>query len=102
MLETRQFRGISRRLAVHYLEGLGGTAVDADGTPVEGGGESTEAAARVDRVLGDDWTAELSTAEVDIGPSITLTEVRIAFEGGESTLPDLVDAFATKAMRAGG
>jgi hypothetical protein len=84
MRRERAFRGISRRLAVHYLTGLGGERVGED------------------RVVGDDWEATLSTSKVDIGPSITLTEVTVTFEGDETTLPDLIDRFAQKAMRAGG
>jgi hypothetical protein len=84
MRRERSFRGISKRLAVHYLTGLGGEAASDD------------------RVVGDDWEASLSTAQVEIGPSITLTEVTIVFEGDESTLPDLIERFAQKAMRAGG
>jgi hypothetical protein len=80
----RSFRGISIRLARRYLENLGGEAV-AD-----------------DRVEGDGWTADLSSSKARIGPSLSLTEVHVHFEGDESTLDDLVDDFAQKAMRAGG
>jgi hypothetical protein len=80
----RTFRGISERLAVHYLEGLGGERADED------------------RVAGEGWTASLSTAEVTVGPSLSLTEVRVVFEGDPDALEDLVPAFAQKAMRAGG
>jgi hypothetical protein len=84
MRRERSFRGISKRLAIHYLTGLGGEQTDEN------------------RVAGDDWTATLSTDTVSIGPSLTLTEVTIAFEGDAETLPDLIDRFAQKAMRAGG
>lgn len=80
----RSFRGISERLAVRYLTNLGGEQV-AD-----------------DTVEGDDWTATLSSESVGVGPSLTLTEVTVVFEGDEATLESLVDDFAQKAMRAGG
>lgn len=80
----RTFRGISRRLAVHYLENLGGDRV-AD-----------------DRVVGDGWEARLSESKASVGPSLSLTEVHVAFEGDSDRLDDLIDRFATKAMRAGG
>ena len=80
----RSFRGISERLAVRYLTNLGGEQVD-DGT-----------------IDGDDWSATVSTDTVGIGPSLTLTEVTVVFEGDERTLDSLVDDFARKAMRAGG
>lgn len=80
----RSFRGISERLAVRYLTNLGGERV-AD-----------------DTVSGDDWTATLSSETVDIGPSLTLSEITIDFEGEADTLEELIDEFAQKAMRAGG
>ncbi|QSG05698.1 hypothetical protein [Halapricum desulfuricans] len=80
----RTFRGISARLARHYLSKLGGTIVD----------ETT--------VEGPDWTATLSTETVEIGPSIELTEVTVVVEGDDETVPVLVESFARKAMRAGG
>ncbi|WP_424006790.1 hypothetical protein [Haloferax denitrificans] len=80
----RAFRGISPRLAIQYLEGLGGEA-DDDG-----------------RVVGPDWTVDIETEEVTITSSIQLTEVQLSFEGDEATLDDLVERFAQKAMRAGG
>lgn len=86
----RSFRGISRRLAAHYLRNLGGTFVDADDPA-----EATEVAA-------DDWRAALSTGTVSPAGSIELTEVRVAFVGDPEILPDLVESFAQKAMRAGG
>ena len=82
----RSFRGISRRLAVRYLSNLGG---DPAGTAD-------------DRVDGDDWTATLSEDTVSVGPSLTLTEVTVAFEGDPEALDGLIEAFAQKAMRAGG
>ncbi|QLG51027.1 hypothetical protein [Natrinema halophilum] len=80
----RSFRGISERLAVRYLTNLGGRRID----------EHT--------VEGDDWTATLSSETVEIGPSLSLTEVTVIFEGEEDTLESLVERFAQKAMRAGG
>jgi hypothetical protein len=96
----KEFRGITKRLAVRYLEKLGGQAVDDDGDPVTGAGEDLETADRVDRVVADDWTAHLDTVMVPMGPSMQLTEVRIDFEGED--LDDLVETFSQKAMRAGG
>ncbi|MDL5362450.1 hypothetical protein [Halalkalicoccus sp. NIPERK01] len=84
MRTERSFRGISQRLARHYLSNLGGE-VEAD-----------------DRVVGEDWTADLSSEKVSIGPSMSLTEVTVVFEGEEDTLTPLIDDFAQKAMRAGG
>lgn len=81
---TRSFRGISPRLAVRYLENLGGERV-ADGA-----------------VEGEGWRATLSADRVGVGPSLTLTEVTVEFEGDPDALDALVDEFAQKAMRAGG
>jgi hypothetical protein len=86
MEETREFRGISKRLAAQYLETLGGERADEAG----------------DRIEGGDWAAELSEQKVNPVGSITLNEVRIRFEGEASALRPLIDAFAQKAMRAGG
>ncbi|MFC4543900.1 hypothetical protein ACFO5R_18395 [Halosolutus amylolyticus] len=80
----RSFRGISERLAIRYLTNLGGERVD-DGT-----------------VEGEDWSASISSESVGIGPSLTLTEVTVVFEGEAETLDPLVEDFARKAMRAGG
>lgn len=80
----RSFRGISERLALRYLTNLGGEQVDDD------------------TVDGDDWSATVASETVGIGPSLTLTEVTVVFEGEEGTLESLVDDFARKAMRAGG
>ncbi|WP_435333869.1 hypothetical protein [Haloarchaeobius sp. TZWWS8] len=80
----RSFRGISVRLARHYLTNLGGEAVD-DQT-----------------VEAEDWRAELSSETVSIGPTVELTEVTVRFEGDDETLDDVVERFAQKAMRAGG
>ncbi|WP_436347339.1 hypothetical protein [Natronorubrum sp. FCH18a] len=93
----RSFRGISERLAVRYLTNLGGERI-AD-----------------DTVAGDGWTATISSETVGIGPSLTLTEVTVVFEGSgdgsdgedgdgveDDTLEPLIEEFAQKAMRAGG
>lgn len=84
MRSERSFRGISPRLVRHYLENLGGE-VESD-----------------DRVVGEDWEADISSEKVSIGPSISLTEVTIVFEGERETLEPLIEKFAQKAMRAGG
>ena len=85
MQETRQYRGISRRLAANYLENLGGRRVDGD-----------------DRIEGDDWSADLSAETVEVAGSMELTEVTVAFEGEAGVLEELVEDFTRKAMRAGG
>jgi hypothetical protein len=84
MRVERTFRGISVRLARHYLTNLGGEAVDD--THVE----------------GDGWAATLSSSEATVGPTLTLTEVEVVFEGEEAALDGLIERFAQKAMRAGG
>ncbi|MFB6282218.1 MAG: hypothetical protein ABEH40_09375 [Haloferacaceae archaeon] len=80
----RSYRGISRRLAVHYLENLGGERVAED------------------RVVGDGWTVRLSESTARVGPSLTLTEVTAVFEGDPGAVEPLVERFSKKAMRAGG
>ena len=90
----RSFRGITPRLAVRYLERLGGETVETEGNLAEPSGKAT--------VEGDDWHATLSATRVSIGPTLTLTEVQVTFEGEPALLDDLVEAFAKKAMRAGG
>jgi hypothetical protein len=84
MRVERSFRGISVRLARHYLEGLGGTVHDDE------------------LVVGEDWEVSLSSRPVAIGRSIEVTEVTVVFEGPEATVEPLVERFAQKAMRAGG
>lgn len=88
--ETRveAYRGISRRLAAHYLRNLGG---EADGPDEE-----------VTDVTGDGWHASLRAEKATAAGSITLTEVTVTFEGDPAVLDDLVDRFGQKAMRAGG
>ncbi|WP_435067048.1 hypothetical protein [Haloplanus sp. C73] len=80
----RSFRGISKRLSIKYLETLGAEQVD-DG-----------------RVEADDWVADLSAQTVGIGPSMTLTQVDLVFEGDPDVLDPLIEEFAQKALRAGG
>lgn len=84
------YRGISRRLAAHYLENLGGELVGTD---------DPAAATRVD---GEGWRATLDAATVTAAASITLTEVTVSFAGEESVLDELLPKFKRKAMRAGG
>lgn len=86
MEETREFRGISKRLAANYLEGLGGERRDEAG----------------DRIEGERWSAALSERKVNPMGSITLNEVEIRFEGETEALEPLLERFAQKAMRAGG
>lgn len=94
MAVEKSYRGISLRLAVRYLEHLGGERVDGDGSGT--GDDGTPV------VEGDDWRASLTAAEVAVGPTVTLTEVTVVFDGPEETLSDLVAGFSRKAMRAGG
>lgn len=84
MRREKSYRGISERLALHYLENLGGERT--------GDGE----------VEADGWRASVSSEKVDVGPSMSLTEVTVAFEGDETVLDPLVEKFGRKAMRAGG
>ncbi len=88
--QVRTFRGISRRLAAHYLENLGGTFLHAD------------EAANATEISGDGWQASLSAETVGVGPSLTLTEVTVSFEGDSERLEGLIDRFSQKAIRAGG
>lgn len=84
MERVRTYRGINVRAAIHYLEGVGGeVAGDA-------------------RVEGEDWAAELSAETVQIGPTLTLTEVTVRFTGEEAVLDPVIEAFSKKAIRAGG
>ncbi|EMA31088.1 hypothetical protein C446_16150 [Halobiforma nitratireducens JCM 10879] len=82
----RSFRGISERLVVRYLTNLGGKRVAEDTVEDEDG----------------EWKATFSSDTVEIGPSLTLTEITIVFEGEKEPLESLIDDFARKAMRAGG
>jgi hypothetical protein len=85
MQATREFRGISQRLAVQYLENLGGEALD--------GGN---------RVEGDGWSASLDERKVNPVGAIKLNEVTVEFEGDAEVLEPLIENFAQKAIRAGG
>jgi MoaD family protein len=83
-VRERSYRGISRRLAVHYLTGLGGE-------------EAAE-----NRVEGDGWTVHLEESTATVGPTLSLTQVDVRFEGDPASLDALVSRFSRKAMRAGG
>ena len=103
----RSFRGISERLAAHYLSNLGGERVDDGdggdhGDDGDGGDHGDDGDGGHDRLAGDDWTAAVSSEKVAIGPSIELTEVTVVLEGPAATVDPLMDEFARKAMRAGG
>lgn len=84
--QTKSYRGISLRLARHYLENMGADPVDDDA------------------LAGDGWRARLSAERVPVGGgTMELTEVTVAFEADdEATLADVVERFGQKAMRAGG
>ena len=88
--ETVAYRGISRRLAAHYLVNLGGELVGTD-DPAE--------ARRID---GDGWRAALRADRVTAAGSIALTEVTAEFAGDPDALAELLPAYRKKAMRAGG
>lgn len=89
-MERREktYRGISRRLAVDYLENLGG--------------ERSEDGEERSVVAGDGWEATLTDEVVNVAGSLDLTEVTVVFEGDADALDELIDAFSQKAMRAGG
>jgi len=87
---TRSYRGISRRLAAHYLGNLDGELVGTDDP------------AAATNVEGDGWAAELSAESVKIGGSLSLTEVSVTFTGDPAVLANLIERFSFKAMRAGG
>lgn len=84
MQVEKSYRGISQRLARHYLCNLGGEAVDNG------------------RIVADDWVATLSSQKVNPVGSFQLSEVTVTFEGEESVVEPLVEKFSQKAMRAGG
>lgn len=88
----KSFRGISVRLAVKYLENLGGEALEE--AALDDGVDAT--------VVGDDWQATLTSESVEIGPTMELTEVTVVFEGDSDRLDELDERFSRKAMRAGG
>lgn len=83
---VQSYRGITERLALEYLVGMGGERVD----------EQT--------VSGEGWTVETSSEKVPIyeGSTMNLTEVRVEFTGDPDRLAMLVPAFSQKAVRAGG
>lgn len=83
-VREKSYRGISQRIAKHYLQGLGG--------------ETTE----FGDIVGPDWSAKLRESTVHIGPTLTLTEVTVRFEGNPETLDEIVHRFDRKALRAGG
>jgi hypothetical protein len=84
MRHERSYRGISVRAAIGYLERLGGEQVD----------ERT--------VESESWRATVTVDSVNIGPSLSLTETTVEFEGAESVLEPLSDRFSQKAIRGGG
>ncbi|WP_267640815.1 hypothetical protein [Haloarchaeobius amylolyticus] len=84
MVRERAWRGISKRLAIHYLTNLGGEQVDDD------------------IVAADDWRASIASDTVGVGPTLEITEVTVRFEGDDDVLDPLIERFAQKAMRAGG
>lgn len=88
--EEVAYRGISRRLAAHYLVNLGGELVGTD-DPAE--------ATRVD---GDGWRVALSAEKVTAAASIRITEVTATFVGDPDVLDELLPKYKQKAMRAGG
>ncbi|WP_101294305.1 hypothetical protein [Halegenticoccus soli] len=110
----KSFRGISTRLAIHYLTNLGGerrSAGERDGGDADsaddGGDDAAEGAEDddaddVEVVEGDGWRATLSSDSVGVGPSLDLTEVTVVFEGERGVIDPLVERFSQKAMRAGG
>ena len=88
--ETVAYRGISRRLAAHYLRNLGGELVGTD--------EPAEATS----VEGDGWRAALSAEKVTAAAAIEITEVTAEFAGDPDALAELLPRYRQKAMRAGG
>lgn len=115
----RSFRGISLRLAAEYLRGLGGAVVEPlDIDPDEAIDPDDLSDSMV--IEGDGWRVRLTAETIEIGPSLTLTEVTVVFESDaegdwsaaagsdrdERQIPTdldaLVEQFARKAVRAGG
>ena len=90
----RSYRGISERLAIRYLEKLGGERIE-EHVVESAGGDGDEAG-------GHDWRATLTAETVSIGPTMKLTEVTVLLEGEEETVEALLERFSQKAMRAGG
>lgn len=115
MRVEKSYRGISVRLAVHYLEGLGGDRVTDPADVADGlvaGRDRGSLASEADHeddpylpaaVVADDWQATLDVEEVAIGGGgITLHEVTVVFEGDSERVEPLVEQFSGKAIRAGG
>ena len=109
MRVEKSYRGISERLARHYLSNLGGEPEDGDigdseieGDDTDGDNPGSDNPESDGDVVADDWRASISSETVTIGPSVELTEVTVVFEGEEDALDDLVEDFSQKAMRAGG
>ena len=96
MRVEKSYRGISERLARHYLSNLGG---EIEGGDPEGDGDDADCDGDV---VADDWRASISSEKVSIGPSVQLTEVTVVFEGDEEALEPLIEDFSQKAIRAGG
>lgn len=94
MKREKSYRGISKRLAIHYLGNLGGEQVDENTVEAENDGEEFG--------WDGDWRATLSSEKVGVGSTLTLTEVTVVFEGDEAVLDPLIERFSQKAMRAGG
>lgn len=115
MRAEKTYRGISARLAVHYLVGLGGERVTDPADVADGlvsGRDRDSLASEADHdddpylpaaVIGDDWQATLDVEEVAIGGgAMTLHEIRVVFEGDAERVEPLVERFSQKAIRAGG
>ena len=81
---AKTYRGLTFKQAIRYLENMDGTRVAET------------------RVVGDEWTADLSTETVTLGPTLTLTELTIVFESDPGTLDRIVERFNQKALRAPG
>lgn len=96
MRREKSYRGISKRLAIHYLTNLGGEQVDDDTV------EAAEEDEGEEFDWDGDWTATLDAEKVGVGSTLTLTEVTVVFEGDEDVLDPLIERFGQKAMRAGG
>ena len=102
MRVEKSYRGITERLARHYLSNLGGEIEGGGGPESDGGDEECGDPEGGGDVVGDDWRASISSEKVGIGPTVQLTEVTVVFEGEEETLDPLIEDFSQKAMRAGG
>lgn len=101
MRVEKAYRGISVRLAVHYLEGLGGDRITGEGYATEADHDDDPYLPAA--VEADDWRATLDANEASVGGgSLTLHEVSVVFEGDEETVEPLVEQFSQKAVRAGG